>query len=203
MTKRERTALLRRAVRLEGLTVIWTVGEAVISLALGEAAGSVALIAFGLQSVVEVIASAAVFVRLRRETGGGGGKAIQRAEEIARQLVGWSLAALGVFILYEAVGTLWRREPPHESAWGIVLALVALVGMTAIGLTKRRVGRTLGSRAMVSEANESLVCAYQALKLLVGLGLHAWLGWWWADPVAAILMLPVIVRESMEALRGE
>lgn len=202
MKRGHRADLLRWAARLEGLTVVWTVGEAVISLALGGVAGSVALVSFGLQSLVEVIASVAVYVRLRRETGRGNGKAIRRAEELARELVGWSLAALGVFILYEAGGTLWRREPPHASGWGIVLAIVALIGMTAIGLTKRSVGKALGSRAMISEANESLVCALQALKLLGGLALHAWLGWWWADPAAALLMLPVIVRESREALRG-
>lgn len=198
---KNRSALLAKAVRLERWTVAWTIAESVASLLAGTAAHSVALIAFGLQSVVEVIASVAVLMRLNREVAGARTNMAGEFDERAERVVGWSLAVLSLFIAYEAGLTLWRHEEPHASPWGVVIAGAALVGMTLLGVLKRRVGRALNSRAMIAESTETLVCAYQSLTLLVGLGLYVTLGWWWADPVAALLMIPLMAHESLEAIR--
>jgi len=198
--RNHRPALLAQAVRLERWTVAWTVAETVAALVSGTAAHSVALIASGLQSLVEFVASVAVLTRLRGEVAGANTRAAEAFDERAERLVGWSLAVLALFIAYEAGMTLWRHEEPHASPWGLVIAGAALVGMTLLGVLKRRIGRALNSRAMIAESTETLVCAYQSLTLLVGLGLYLALGWWWADPVAALLMIPLMVHESLEAI---
>jgi len=198
--RERRSTLLGRAVWLERVTVAWTVAECAASLMAGTAAHSVALIAFGLQSVVEVIASAAVLARLGGETAGADSRDARGFDERAERVVGWSLAVLSLFIAYEAGMTLWRHEAPHASPWGLVIAAAALVGMSLLGIVKRRIGRALNSRAMIAESTETLVCAYQSFTLLVGLGLYLTLGWWWADPAAALLMIPLMAHESYEAI---
>ncbi|NOY93406.1 MAG: cation transporter [Deltaproteobacteria bacterium] len=201
-----RNQLLRRGLRLESLTIVWNVVEAVIAVGAGSIAGSVALVGFGLDSVIETLAGAALYGRLRAELRGTSLEVSEIHERRALWIVGVTFLLLGAYILYEAGETLWLGQAPERSIVGMLVAAVSLALMPALGWAKYRTGLALGSRALLADAKETLVCVYLSLTLLVGLGLNAWLGWWWADPVAALVMLPFVLHEAWEALeeaRGE
>lgn len=198
-----RVVLLGRGVRLEWFTIGWNSVEAVVAIGAGLLAGSIALVGFGLDSVIETVASLLVLWRLRREVGGAHDDKVERAEHAALRFVGLTFLALGVYVLYESSHRLWNREIPAESWLGIGLALCSLIVMPVLAVRKRTVARALGSRALAADAVETLVCAYLSFTLLVGLGLNALVGWWWADPLAALAMMPLILKEGVEALRGE
>ena len=198
-----RGSLLSRGVRLEWFTIGWNSVEAVVAIGAGLLAGSIALVGFGLDSVIETVAGLMVLWRLRREIGGAHDDHVERAERAALRFVGLTFLALGVYVLYESTGRLWRGEAPAESWAGIGLAACSVVVMPILAVRKRAVARALGSRALAADAVETLVCSYLSLALLLGLGLNALAGWWWADPLAALAMLPLIFKEGVEALRGE
>jgi len=198
MRDTERTHHLRRGIRLEYFTIAWNSLEAIVAVGAGVIAGSIALVGFGLDSVIEVVSGAIVFWRLRAELGGANQGASERAERRALFIVGLSFFALGAYVLYESGKKLWLRERPEESVVGLGLAIVSLVVMPVLALGKHRIARRLGSRALAADAKETAICSYLSLTLL--LGLNAWLGWWWADPVAALAMLPLIVHEGREAV---
>jgi len=200
MRDTERTHHLRRGIRLEYFTIAWNSLEAIVAVGAGVIAGSIALVGFGLDSVIEVVSGAIVFWRLRAELGGANQEASERAERRALFIVGLSFFALGAYVLYESGKKLWLRERPEESVVGLGLAIVSLVVMPVLALGKHRIARRLGSRALAADAKETAICSYLSLTLLLGLGLNAWLGWWWADPVAALAMLPLIVHEGREAV---
>ena len=195
-----RMALLRRALRLETLTIAWNVVEAVIAIGAGWIAGSVALVGFGLDSTIETIAASALFLRLRAEMKGADEEETEAHEKRALRIVGVTFLLLALYILYEAGSTLWFREPPQPSRIGIALAALSLVAMPFLAWAKYRTGEALKSRALIADAKETIACSYLSLTLLIGLGANALWGWWWADPVAAIAMLPWVVREGFEAL---
>lgn len=184
----------RRAVRLEWFTVSWNTVEAAVALFAGVAAGSIALVGFGLDSVIETAAAATLLWRLRQR-----GALEEEAESRALRIVGVTFFLLAAYVTYESVRDLWTRQQPQESLLGIALAAVSLIVMPALGVAKRRVARRLGSRALAADAMETFLCAYLSFTLLLGLGLNAWLGWWWADPVAALAMVGFMVREGLEA----
>jgi divalent metal cation (Fe/Co/Zn/Cd) transporter len=188
----------RRAVRLEYLTIVWNTAEAVVALLAGTFAGSIALVGFGLDSIIETISGAALLWRLRQQ-----GDFEQVAESRALRIVGLTFFALAAYVGYESVSDLWFRRQPGESLVGMVLAGVSLVVMPLLGRAKRRLAVKLGSRALAADGMETLLCAYLSFTLLLGLGLNAWLGWWWADPVAALVMVGFMLREGREAWRGE
>ncbi len=186
------------ALRLEYFTVVWNLLEAAVAVVAGIAAGSVALLSFGLDSIVETLSAGILIWRLRVPEGDG-----EAAERRARKVVGLTFFLLAAYILYESGSKLYFHEPPRESLPGIVLAAVALVVMLWLMVAKRRVAARIGSRALAADAAETGVCAWLSAALLLGLGLNALLGWWWADPVAALALLPVILREGFEGIRGE
>jgi divalent metal cation (Fe/Co/Zn/Cd) transporter len=197
----ERARLVRRALRLEYLTVGWNLLEAAVSLAAGALAASVALVGFGADSLIEVSSGAVLLWRLRAEASDAG-----RAELIERRalrLVGWCFLALAAYVLYESVSSLARREAPEASAVGVALALLSLAVMPLLARAKRRVAARLSSRALAADSRQTDICAYLSAILLAGLALNALLGWWWADPAAALLMTPIIIREGVRALRGQ
>ncbi len=198
-----RDLLLRRGVRLEWFTIGWNSAEAVVAIGAGLLAGSIALVGFGLDSVIETAAGVMLLWRLRREVRGAHDDHVERAERLALRFVGFTFLALGVYVLYESAHKLWSREAPAESWVGIGLAACSVIVMPLLAVRKRAVARALGSRALVADAVETLVCSYLSITLLLGLGLNALVGWWWADPVAALAMLPLILKEGIEALRGE
>ena len=198
-----RDLLLRRGVRLEWFTIGWNSVEAVVAIGAGLLAGSIALVGFGLDSVIETAAGVMVLWRLRREVAGAHDDQVERAERSALGFVGITFLALGGYVLYESARKLWSQEAPAESWVGIGLAICSLIVMPLLAVRKRAVARALGSRALAADAVETLVCSYLSLTLLLGLGLNALAGWWWADPIAALAMLPLIFKEGFEALRGE
>jgi divalent metal cation (Fe/Co/Zn/Cd) transporter len=193
----EREALRRRALVLAWLTVGWNLVEGTVAVGLGLAAGSVALLGFGLDSFIETSSGLVMLWRF------GTRAAEERAEAIALRLVGVSLLVLAAWIAADSGLALLRREAPEASPWGIVLASVSLVVMPVLAVAKRRVAARLASRALKADAFQTLACMLLSAILLAGLFLNAALGWWWADPVAALAMVPLIAREGMEAVRGE
>ena len=198
-----RSGLLRHAIRLEILTIVWNVLEAAIAITAGVLAGSIALVGFGLDSMIETIAAGALYWRLRVELNGGDGEEVERIERRALHVVGVTFLALAAYVLFEAGSTLWFREIPEASPVGIVLASLSLIIMPALAFAKLRAGRRLGSRALIADSKETFVCSYLSFALLLGLGANALYGAWWADPVAALLMLPWVVKEGLEALEGD
>lgn len=192
---------LRRGVWLEYFTVGWNSLEAVVAIGAGLLAGSIALVGFGLDSIIEVVSGTILLWRLRAELTGADSEASERAEQRALFAVGVSFFVLGAYILYESGKKLWLQERPQESLVGLVLACLSLVVMPVLAFAKHRTAKKLGSLALAADATETAICSYLSLTLVLGLGLNAWVGWWWADPVAALAMLPLIVNEGREAIQ--
>lgn len=189
--------LRRRAIRLEYLTIAWNSAEAVVALVAGWLAGSIALVGFGFDSVIETTAGVVLLWRLRQR-----GDLESLAESRAQRVVGGTFFALAAYVTVESVRDLRMHHAPEESEVGIVLAAVSLVVMPLLAKAKRRVATALGSRALAAEAMETWLCAYLSFALLLGLALNAWRGWWWADPVAALTMVPLMLHEGWESVRG-
>lgn len=200
----ERNELLRGALRLEWLTVGWNVVEGVIAVAAALAAGSVALLGFGIDSFVESASGGVLIWRLLAERRGALDRsAIERLDHRARKLVACSLFALALYVAVDASVSLWRAERPEASTIGMALTLVSMVLMLWLGRAKRRAAAALGSRALEADAFQTTACWWLSVITLAGIGLNAAFGWWWADPVAALGMTVLLVREGTEAWRGE
>ena len=199
----DRRQLLRHAVRLAIFTIINNVIEGIIAITAGWLAGSIALVGFGLDSGIETVSAVAVFLRLRAELRSRDPGGHEAAERRAERIVGGTLFALCLYVCFESISTLVLREAPSSSPMGIALAALSLIVMPWLAVAKRRVGQTLGSRAVIADSTETLICSYLSFTLLLGLGLNAAFGWWWADPVAALVMVPLIFQEAREAWRGE
>jgi len=200
----DRGALLRRGLRLEYLTVGWNLVEGIIAVAAALASGSVALLGFGIDSFVESISGGVLVWRLRAEhSGGRDAEAIERIERRAERLVGFSFLMLAAYVTVDASVTLLGGDRPEGSVVGIVLTALSLLVMLWLAGAKRQAGRQLGSRALIADAAQTQACWYLSVTTLAGLGLNAVLGWWWADPVAAYAIAYFLVREGLEAWRGE
>jgi divalent metal cation (Fe/Co/Zn/Cd) transporter len=161
------------------------------------AAGSVALVGFGLDSAIEVMAAGVLIWRLRAQDVGGS------REHMAHRVIGISFLVLAAYVLTQAAYTVATGGEPESSGVGFVLAILSLALMPVLGLVKRRNAQRLGSRALVAESTETLVCSYLSFTLFIGLGANAAFGWWWADIAAALAMVPWIVKEGLEGLSGE
>lgn len=195
-----RASLVRRGLLLNYATILYNVLEAVVSLVAGIAAGSVALVGFGIDSVIEVTASGAAQWRLRADVDH---VRRDRVERTTARVIGWSFIALAVYVLVDSVMTLWHRERPDGSATGIAILALSLIVMPLLARAKRRVARDLGSGALAADATQTSLCAYLSAIALVGVALNGALGWWWCDPVAALAMVPIIAREGVEGIRGQ
>ena len=194
----ERARLQRRGVLLEWFTVAWNVIEAAVAIAAGVIAGSVALTGFGIDSGIEVVAASALLWRFRRAGVDAAAEEHGAAERRALYIVGGTFFLLAAYIGFEGVAALVSSEEPETSPVGVVLSIVSLVVMPSLAYAKQQTGRALGSRALEADAIETWVCAYLSLALLGGVGLHAAFGWWWADPLGALAMLPVIIWQGWE-----
>jgi divalent metal cation (Fe/Co/Zn/Cd) transporter len=163
-------------------------------------AGSIALIGFGVDSLIETSSGLVLLWRLqtRRDM-----ESAERAEAIALRLVGVSFVALAAYLAFESILALVKQEPPGASLGGIVIAVLSLIVMPILARAKRRVAAALDSRALHADSIQTDICMILSAILLLGLGLNAALGWWWADPVAGVAMVPLIAREGVHALRGE
>jgi cation diffusion facilitator family transporter len=195
-----RERLQRRGVRLEWFTVAWNVAEALVAIVAGVAAGSIALIGFGIDSGIEVVAASALLWRFRQAKADARPEEHCDAERRALYVVSATFFALAAYIAFEAIQGLASGEEPESSTVGLILALVSLAVMPTLAYAKQRTGRALASRALQADAVETWVCAYLSLALLVGLGLNLAFGWWWTDPIAALAMLPVIAWQGWETL---
>ena len=194
----DRTAVLRRRVRLVvAATITYNVVEAVIALTAGIAASSAALVGFGLDSVVEVLSAGAIAWQF------AGGRPHAEREHVALRLVGTSFFALAAFVTVDALRSLAGATEPQHSTPGIVLAAVSLAVMPGLSWFERRTGRELGSASVVADSSQTMICAALSAVLLVGLVLNSTLGWTWADPLAALVIAAVAVREGRSALRGD
>jgi len=196
-----RVMLHRRALRLETFTIAWNVIEAIVAVGAGLATGSVALVSFGVDSAIEVTSAVGLFWRLRKAGPDADVGEETEAERRALYIVAGTFFALAAYITYESVDALVSGEEPDTSTVGLVLAVLSLAIMPTLAWWKQRTGKEMGSRALEADAIETWVCSYLSLALLVGVGLNAAFGWAWADPVAALLMLPVILYEGWETLR--
>lgn len=196
----ERIAIARRGTLLSRFTIAYNSAEGVIAVVAGVLSGSVALVGFGVDSVIEVVSSVAALWRLRSDADEG---RRERAERITLRVVGASFVALAVYVAVDAAHSLWTREAPERSIPGLLITGLSVVIMPLLAKAKRRVGEQLGSRALVADAMQTNLCAYLSVIVLVGLLLNAIAGWWWADPLAALAMVPIIGKEGVEGLRGE
>ena len=194
----ERARLVRRARLLAWLGLGWHAIEAAVALAAGIAASSVALVGFGADSLIEGLAGIVVLWRFAAARA-----ASEEAERRAQRLIGASFVLIAVYVGVEAVRGLVGGHEPDASWVGIALSVAALVTMPPLAIAKGRLGARLGSAATAGEGRQNMLCAYLSAALLVGLVANAALGWWWADPAAALLIAGVALREGREAWRGE
>ena len=195
--------LVRWALWLLAFTIAYNVVEGVVAVWFGSAARSISLVAFGLDSGIECGAAAVLLWRIAIELRGADEERTEAAERRAMRFVGGTFMALAIYVTAEAAMTLWNREPPEASVVGIVLTIVSLLVMPTLAWVKLRNARRIGSRALESEAKETIACAWLSSITLGGLAANAAFGWWWADPVAGLAMIPWLLREGMEGLRGE
>jgi cation diffusion facilitator family transporter len=200
LTPVRREELHRRGLRLEWFTVGWNVIEGFVAVGAGVITGSVSLVGFGADSFIEVISAVALLWRLRKAGPHASPEEHGGAERRALYLVAATFFLLAAYILYEAVGALLTGEGPESSAVGIALSVVSLLIMPALAYGKGRTGKKMGSEALNADAKETWVCSYLSVALLAAVGLNAAVGWWWADPVGALAMLPVIVWQGWETL---
>ena len=196
----DRVGLHRRAVLLVSLTIGWNVIEGFIAVGAGLAAGSVALVSFGADSGVEVLSAVGLLWRLAAAGPDATDLEESDAERKALWVVGGTFFLLAAYITFESIATLVSDDGPDSSTIGLVLSVLSLAIMPMLAFAKHRTGTRMDSRALQADAMETWVCSYLSLALLAGVGLHAAFGWSWADPVAALAMLPVIIREGWETL---
>jgi divalent metal cation (Fe/Co/Zn/Cd) transporter len=187
---------LRLGRRLEYFTLTWNLAEATVAVGAGLFAGSIALIGFGFDSLIESLSGSILLWRLHRIEGE------EKRERLAQRMVGVSFFLLALYVAFEAGKSLLHRDKPEASVVGIVLSVVSLIVMPLLARAKRRVAASLNSRALVADSRQTDICAYLSAILLGGLLLNALFGWWWADPVAALCMLPMILREGIEAVHA-
>ncbi|HLK33630.1 MAG TPA: cation transporter [Terriglobales bacterium] len=195
-----RSLAVRRGRRLEYLTLAWNSAEGICSLIAGLLAGSIALVGFGLDSLIEISSSLVLLWRLRAEANP---REREHAERRAQRLVAVCFFLLAAYVAFDAAKGLILREAPRESLLGIGVAISALIAMPLLARAKRQVARQLNSGAMQADSRQSDFCAYLSGILLAGLLLNLLLGWWWADPVVALIMVPLIAREGVEWFRGD
>ena len=195
-------SLHKKALYLSIFTVAYNFLEGIVSIAAGAAAGSIALIGFGLDSFVESLSGGVMIWRF-----GGRGELSKEEEERrearALKLVGYTFFVLGAYVAYECLKKLILREPSEPSIIGIIIAVVSLIVMPVVFYMKYKLGKSVGSRGLVADSKQTLACCYLSLSLLAGLGLNYLYGIWWADPAAGLVIVAFLFKEGLEAVRGE
>ena len=194
-----RPALVQRGKRLEYFTIGWNTFEGLVAIISGAMAGSISLVGFGIDSFIEVTSGSTLLWRMSVDADE---QSRERNEKLSLKIVGVCFLALAVYVGYESASDLLRRKQPEHSIPGIVLACVSLVVMPLLSRAKKSVGYSLSSAAMRADAKQTDFCVYLSVVLLAGLLLNAALGWWWADPIAALIMAPIIAKEGIDGLRA-
>jgi len=204
---RERADDVRLALMLTYITLGWMTIEGAASLLLGWASKSLLLEAFGIDSIIELFSASVLLWRLRIEASGRADEArVEAVEHRASRLVGYTLYFLVAYVVFNSAYGLFiahRVTDTHESAWGILIGLVAKIGMPILGGYKMKVAARLNSRALRADAIEAIMCGYLSIVLMVGLGATRILGWWWLDSVAALALIPFLIKEARAAIEGE
>ena len=198
-TGKSRGDWIRRGRRLEYFTIGWNMVEGAVAVAAGILAGSPSLVGFGFDSFIESTSGAALLWRLRVDNE----ETRERREQIALRLVGASFLLLAAYVAYDSVTSLIWKEVPEASYLGIGITVVSLVIMPILARSKCTVARHINSRALEADSRQTDLCVYLSAISLAGLALNALFGWWWADPVAALVMVPIIVNEGIEGIKGE
>ncbi len=186
----ELAKLTRRGFRLEYASMAWMTVEAAVAIASGIIASSIALIGFGLDSVIEFFAAATVVWQLR-----GGG---EERESRAVRLIGVTFFVLAAYLAAESINDLINQTRPEQAIAGLIVTAAALLVMPSLAVAKQRTGKALANRTLIADAAESAFCAFTSGAALLGVGLNAWLGWWWADPAAALVIAALAAREGLE-----
>lgn len=194
-----RDELVKRGRWLEYFTIVWNLLEGVVSVGAGVLAGSVALVGFGFDSFIESASGGALLWRLHLDRP----ERREQAERIALKLVGVSFLLLAAYVAVDGIASLIRREAPEATYLGIAIAGISLLVMPMLARAKRRIAKEIHSHALEADARQTDICMYLSAILLGGLLLNALFGWWWADPLAALAMIPIVVKEGVQALRGE
>ena len=195
-----RKTFAERGKRLEYFTIAWNSLEGLVAVIAGAIAGSISLVGFGMDSFIEVTSGATLLWRMSVDADE---ESRERNERLSIRIIGVCFLALAVYVAYEGVSDLISRRAPQHSIPGIVLACVSLVVMPILSRAKKRVAKELDSAAMKADAKQTDFCVYLSAILLVGLLLNAALGWWWADPVAGLVMTPIIAKEGVEGVKGD
>jgi divalent metal cation (Fe/Co/Zn/Cd) transporter len=196
----DREAVARRGKQLEYFTIAWNTLEGLVAVVAGALAGSISLVGFGIDSFIEVTSGGVLLWRMSVDADV---RKRERREKLSLRIVGVCFLALAAYVGYESISDLVSRKSPEHSIPGIVLACVSLVVMPILARAKKKVGNELGSAAMHADAKQTDFCVYLSVILLLGLLLNAALGWWWADPTAALIMVPLIAKEGVEAMKGQ
>ena len=195
---------MQRGLRLEYFTLSWNMIEGVVAVTAAVAAGSVAILGFGIDSFVECSAALIMIWRLRAElTLRLSGERLEQLERRALRLIAGSLFLLAAYVSLDAAETLWTAERPSFSVLGTGLLVISIAVMLSLARAKHRLAVALGSKAMDADAFQTTACWWLSLTALVGVGLNGLLGWWWADPVAALVLAVLIAREGREAWSGK
>jgi divalent metal cation (Fe/Co/Zn/Cd) transporter len=193
---------IHQGVRIEVFTIAWMVIEMAVSVGAGIAAGSMLLIAFGIDSLIELVSGAFLLWRLLVESRRGDLERVERAEQRATWVVAVTLALLCAYVLITAVYGLLVRSKPESSLPGIGISAAAVLVMPYLAVSKRRIARRIRSDALAGDAANSITCACMAGTVLVGLALNTLFGWWWAESIAALLFLVWLLRETREAFEA-
>lgn len=195
---------IRAALRLEVLSLVWMVIEASASIGAGILAGSALLLAFGADSIIELLSAGVLYHRLRKEADGAADEAqIEGLEQRAARIAGYLLFALAVYVVLQSGYGLLHRHRAETSPVGLAVALLAAFGMPILARAKIRVADRIGSKALRADAMETFTCGFLSWILLAGLAANALLHWWWLDSAAALALVPFLVKEGREAIRGE
>jgi divalent metal cation (Fe/Co/Zn/Cd) transporter len=195
-----RVAVVSSGKRLEYFTIVWHLLEGVISVIAGFMAGSLSLVGFGVDSLIELLSGTVVLWRMNIDYKA---EERERNEKLTLKIIGWSFIALALYLILESVASLLRRKAPEHSLVGLAIAILSLIVMPLLSRAKRRIGTALHSPAMHADAKQANFCAYLAAILLAGLLLNYWFNWWWADPVAAVFMAMIIGDEGINASIGQ
>ena len=194
-----RALFIKRGQMLEYFTIAYNSLEGLIGIAAGLVAGSIALIGFGIDSIIEVTSGVALLWRLHHDADHTGR---EQKERITLRIVGACFLALAVYVAYDSLASLLTHQAPEKSKVGMGLAAVSLVVMPLLARAKRRIAGNIGSAALNADAKQTEFCTFLSAILLGGLLLNALLGWWWADPIAGLAMVPIIAKEGLGALKG-
>jgi len=197
----DRQADLKRGLRVEIASLVYNILEVIVSVTAGLLTGSAALVSWGLDSTVEATSAGTLIWRLRAETEGVDRRTVLKRKKIALSVVAAAFWIVVAAILYEAVSAFVSQEAPGFSWWGIAILLVSLVVNPFLAWGKYRYGKRLDSLALKYDAKDTLICEYQTVVVLIGLALTEAFGWWWADPVAALLIVPYVAWEGFEATK--